>query len=137
MGPYRMIGKILIVDDVSTNRIVFKVKLTAAGYASAMAADGASCLHLARTELPDLILLDLMLPDMSGIDVLRQLKSNPMTRRIPVVMFSSEHDPVLRVAALRAGAEDFSVAADRRSDPARPPAWPVAGARGCWRLRLA
>ena len=107
MGQYHMIGKILIVDDVSTNRIVFKVKLTAAGYSSAMAADGASCLHLARTELPDLILLDLMLPDMSGIDVLRQLKSNPMTRRIPVVMFSSEHDPVLRVAALRAGAEDF------------------------------
>ena len=107
MGQRRMIGKILIVDDVSTNRIVFKVKLTAAGYASIMAGDGATCLQLARSELPDLILLDLMLPDMGGIDVLRQLKSNPLTRRIPVVMFSSEQDPVLRVAALRAGAEDF------------------------------
>ena len=102
-----MIGKILIVDDVSTNRIVFKVKLTAAGYSCIMAADGASCLQLARTELPDLILLDLNLPDMSGIDVLRQLKANPLSRRIPVVMFSSEHDPVQRLAALRAGAEDF------------------------------
>ena len=102
-----MIGKILIVDDVSTNRIVFKVKLTAAGYSSVMAADGASCLHLARSEDPDLILLDLTLPDMSGIEVLRQLKANPATRRIPVVMFSSEHDPVRRLAALRAGAEDF------------------------------
>ena len=102
-----MIGKILIVDDVSTNRIVFKVKLTAAGYSSVMAGDGATCLLLARTELPDLILLDLMLPDIGGIEVLRQLKSNPVTRRIPVVMFSSEQDPVLRLAALRAGAEDF------------------------------
>jgi two-component system, cell cycle response regulator len=107
MGQCCMIGKILIVDDVSTNRIVFKVKLTAAGYSSVMAADGASCLALARTEMPDLILLDLMLPDIGGIDVLRQLKANPITRRIPVVMFSSEHDPVQRVAALRAGAEDF------------------------------
>ena len=102
-----MIGKILIVDDVSTNRIVFKVKLTAAGYHSVMAGDGATCLRLASTELPDLILLDLNLPDMSGIDVLAQLKDNPLTRRIPVVMFSSEQDPVQRLAALQAGAEDF------------------------------
>ena len=72
-----MIGKILIVDDVSTNRIVFKVKLTAAGYNSVMAGDGATCLQLARTERPDLILLDRMLPDMSGIEVLRQLKVQP------------------------------------------------------------
>jgi two-component system cell cycle response regulator len=102
-----MIGKILIVDDVSTNRIVFKVKLTAAGYNTAMAANGAICIRLAQTELPDLILLDLMLPDMSGIEVLKHLKSNPITRRIPVVMFSSEQDQAMRVAALQAGAEDF------------------------------
>ena len=102
-----MIGKILIVDDVSTNRIVFKVKLTAAGYRSVMAGDGATCLQLARSERPDLILLDRLLPDMSGIDVLRQLRANPVTRRIPVVMFSSEHDAGQRIEALRAGAEDF------------------------------
>ena len=102
-----MIGKILIVDDVSTNRIVFKVKLTAAGYGAVMAGDGGSGLRLAASEKPDLILLDLMLPDMSGIDVLRQLMANPLTRRIPVVMFSSEHDTNLRLTALRAGAEDF------------------------------
>lgn len=107
MGPFRMTGKILIVDDVSTNRIVFKVKLTAAGYISVMAGDGATCLRLAQSELPDLILLDLMLPDMSGIDVLRALKENAVTRRIPVVMFSSEHDQDQRLTALRAGAEDF------------------------------
>lgn len=102
-----MIGKILVVDDVSTNRIVFKVKLTSAGYQTVMAADGASCLRLALAEMPDIILLDLFLPDRSGIDVLAALKSHPQTRRIPVVMFSSEADAALRLAALRGGAEDF------------------------------
>ena len=102
-----MNGKILVVDDVSTNRIVFKVKLTAAGYRMVMAGDGASCLAQARSEMPDLILLDLWLRDMSGLDVLTRLKADPRTRRIPVVMFSAEQDARLRVAALKAGAEDF------------------------------
>ncbi|MGV8987923.1 MAG: diguanylate cyclase [Cypionkella sp.] len=102
-----MIGKILIVDDVSTNRIVFKVKLSAAGYQTVMARDGASCVRLALSELPDIILLDLFLPDQSGVEVLQALKAHPQTRRIPVVMFSSEADASLRLAALRAGAEDF------------------------------
>lgn len=102
-----MIGKILIVDDVSTNRIVFKVKLTAAGYHSVMAGDGETCLKLAKSEAPDLILLDLMLPDMTGIEVLRRLKADYATRRIPVVVFSSEQDAALRMAALREGAVDF------------------------------
>ena len=102
-----MIGKILIVDDVSTNRIVFKVKLTAAGYQTVMAADGATCVRLALSEKPDIILLDLFLPDRSGIEVLQALKTHPQTRRIPVVMFSSEADANLRLAALRGGAEDF------------------------------
>jgi two-component system cell cycle response regulator len=104
---FTMIGKILIVDDVSTNRIVFKVKLATAGYNTLMAGDGATCLRLAQSDLPDLVLLDLNLPDMSGIEVLVRLKQNPLTRRIPVVMFSSEHDPSQRLAALQAGAADF------------------------------
>ena len=102
-----MIGKILIVDDVSTNRIVFKVKLTAAGYKSVLAGDGAACLRLAQSETPDLILLVAVLPDQSGLEVLKKLKANLLTRRIPVVMFSSEPDESQRMAALRAGAEDF------------------------------
>jgi two-component system cell cycle response regulator len=102
-----MIGKILIVDDVSTNRIVFKVKLTAAGYSTLMAADGETGVRLALAERPDIILLDLFLPDRSGIEVLKALKAHPQTRRIPVVMFSSEADGTMRLAALRGGAEDF------------------------------
>lgn len=102
-----MVGKILIVDDVSTNRIVFKVKLTAASYQPLLAADGATCLQIARDKQPDLILLDLMLPDMSGTDVLRRLRADPATRRIPVVMFSANSDAAQRMAALQAGADDF------------------------------
>jgi two-component system cell cycle response regulator len=102
-----MSGRILIVDDVSTNRIVFKVKLAAAGYDPRLAADGAGCLRLAAAEKPDLILLDLILPDMSGIEVLARLRGDPVTRRIPVIMFSAEKDAAARMAALQAGADDF------------------------------
>ena len=102
-----MIGKILIVDDVSTNRIVLKVKLSNAGYQTVLAGDGAACLRLAQEESPDLILLDLMLPDCSGTEVLKRLRADPQTRRIPVVMFSAGSDVEARMAALRAGADEF------------------------------
>ena len=102
-----MAGRILIVDDVSTNRIVLKVKLSAAGYDVIGAADGAGCLALAATRLPDLILLDLMLPDMSGIEILSRLRANPVTRQIPVIMFSAGRDASARLDALEAGADDF------------------------------
>jgi two-component system cell cycle response regulator len=107
LGHMAMSGKVLIVDDVSTNRIVFKVKLAAAGYEAILAADGASGLKTAMAERPDLILLDLNLPDMSGIDVMLRLRSNPITRRIPVIMFSAGRDGAARMAALQAGADDF------------------------------
>ena len=102
-----MLGKILIVDDVATNRIVFKVKLAAAGYQAVMASSGVEALRLARTERPDIILLDLFLQDMTGIDVLQALKAGPVTARIPVVMVSSDADSALRIESLRQGAEDF------------------------------
>jgi two-component system, cell cycle response regulator len=84
-----MTGKILIVDDVATNRIVFKVKLAAAYYTPLLTASGAECLALAQAERPDLILLDLMLPDMSGTDVLCELRADAATREIPVIVLSS------------------------------------------------
>jgi two-component system cell cycle response regulator len=102
-----MSGKILIVDDVATNRIVFKVKLGAACYTPILAANGESCLALARQAKPDLILLDLILPDMSGTEVLRRLRADPETAAIPVVVFSAEEDNRSRLAALSAGADDY------------------------------
>jgi two-component system cell cycle response regulator len=102
-------GKILIVDDVATNRIVMKVKLTAAGYLPVVAADGTSCLALAKAQAPALILLDCNLPDMPGTEVLRQLRADPQTRRVPVVVLSARQGPAARIAAFQAGADDFLV----------------------------
>ena len=104
-----MDGKILIVDDVATNRIVFKVKLGAACYNTVMASGGEECLRIARAERPDLILLDLMLPDVSGVDVLLQLRADPVTRDIPVIVVSASTDPADRLRALEAGADDIFI----------------------------
>ena len=101
-----MPGKILIVDDVATNRIVLKVKLASAYYETVQASSGADALRIARKVKPDLVLLDVELPDMSGIEVCQKLKNDPALRDIPVVMITAFHDPARRVEALQAGAED-------------------------------
>ena len=102
-----MAGKILIVDDVSSNRIVLKVKLVAARYETFQASSGGECLESARSLRPDLILLDVLLPDMDGYEVCRRLKAAPATRAIPVVMVTALTDDAARVKALQAGAEDI------------------------------
>ena len=98
-----MIGKILIVDDVSSNRIVFKVKLTAAGYQTTATADGAVALRLAVAERPDVILLNLSL----GLDTLQTFKAHAQTRSIPVIVIASAAQAGLRLPSLQGGAEDF------------------------------
>lgn len=99
-------GKILIVDDVATNRIVLKVKLASAFYETVQASGGVEALNLARQMRPDLVLLDVELPDMSGIEVCEQLKADPATRDIPVVMITAFHDMARKMEALQAGAEE-------------------------------
>ena len=101
-----MAGKILIVDDVATNRIVLKVKLASAYYETIQASSGVEALKIACEVKPDLVLLDVELPDMSGIEVCKRLKADPALRDIPVVMITAFHDPARRVEALQAGAED-------------------------------
>ncbi len=102
-----MPGKILVVDDVATNRIILKAKLGIACYDVIQAADGETALSKAASDRPDLILLDLAMPGMSGLEVLRALKAEPLTAEIPVVIVSSHMDRRSRLAALEAGAEDF------------------------------
>ncbi|MFN3723809.1 MAG: diguanylate cyclase [Paracoccaceae bacterium] len=104
-----MDGSILIIDDVATNRIVLKVKLGAARYHPLIATGGIEGLLMARTHVPDLILLDLTLPDLSGIEVLRRLHEDPVTRDIPVIVISSSTCLEDRLAALEAGADDIFV----------------------------
>ena len=101
-----MAGRILIVDDVATNRIVLKVRLSAALYDPVLAATGEDALRLARSTHPDLMLLDLQLPDIGGLQVLERLRADPATRDLPVIVHSSSHRPDIRLAALRAGADD-------------------------------
>ncbi len=102
-----MTGRILVVDDVATNRIVMKVKLAAACYTVVQADNGASALRAAAETRPDLILLDVVMPDMSGLDVCRRLKEDPETAEIPVLLVTGHADAVSKVAALEAGADDF------------------------------
>lgn len=82
-------SKILLVDDSKFMRLANERVLARAGYEVISAADGEEGLRVAQESLPDLILLDLMLPKLSGPDVLRKLKADPLTAAIPVVVLTS------------------------------------------------
>jgi CheY-like chemotaxis protein len=80
--------RILLVEDSKFLRLATERALTRAGYQTSSAADGAEALRLAHANLPDLILLDMLLPKMSGPDVLKALKLDPATKSIPVVVMT-------------------------------------------------
>jgi len=80
--------KILLVEDSKFIRMATERALARAGYEVSTAADGEQALELAREKLPDLILLDMLLPKMTGPDVLKALKKNPVTAGIAVVVFT-------------------------------------------------
>jgi CheY-like chemotaxis protein len=82
-------GKVLLVEDSKFLRLVNERVLTKAGYSVTTAADGEEALRFAQERLPDLILLDLLLPKISGPEVLRKLKESPATAAIPVIVLSS------------------------------------------------
>jgi CheY-like chemotaxis protein len=91
--------KILVVDDNVHLQIAFKKVLTSSGYRVEIAGDGEEGLRLARTTRPDVILLDMMLPKLSGLEVLLALKKDRATERIPVIALSglpSSNDARLR-----------------------------------------
>jgi DNA-binding response OmpR family regulator len=85
-------GRILIVDDESAIRLVCQLNLDSVGFQTLEASDGETALALARTELPDLILLDVMLPGIDGWDVAAELASSPETREIPILFLSARSD---------------------------------------------
>jgi CheY-like chemotaxis protein len=80
---------VLLIEDSKFIRITSQRELTRAGYTVLMAADGEHGLRMARENLPDLILLDMMLPIIAGADVLRTLKEDALTKHIPVIILSS------------------------------------------------
>ncbi|MBL3585281.1 diguanylate cyclase [Rhodovulum sulfidophilum] len=102
-----MSRRILIVDDVATNRIVMKVRLRNAHYQVLQASDGRTALEMARTERPDLILLDMCLPDIEGTDLCRRLKAGRETASIPLIVVTAGRAPETKMRALEAGADEF------------------------------
>jgi CheY-like chemotaxis protein len=80
--------KILVIEDSKFQRIANERALTRAGYSVIQAADGEEGLRIARENVPDLILLDMMLPKVSGVDVLRALKRDALVKHIPVIVLS-------------------------------------------------
>lgn len=99
--------KVLIVDDEPDVVALIERTLASGGFDSIKAYDGIAALDLVVTEKPDLVLLDLMMPMMSGYEVCQQIKSNPQTSAIPVVCLSSAHTPDARTQSLKAGAAEL------------------------------
>ena len=100
---------VLIVEDEGAQLEVLKYNLEAEGFDVVMAENGDEALLLVAEEDPDLIVLDWMLPNVSGIEICRRIKADPATRPIPIVMLSARGDEVDRVRGLETGADDYVV----------------------------
>lgn len=100
---------VLLVEDEPAQREVLSYNLQAEGFRVVQAGDGEEALSHVRDELPDLIVLDWMMPKLSGLEVCRQLKSRPETRRVPVIMLSARSEEVDRVRGLETGADDYVI----------------------------
>ena len=99
--------KILIVDDVMSNVLLLKVLLTNEKFAIATASNGRQALEQVDKENPDLILLDVMMPDMSGFEVAQHLKANPNTAEIPIIFLTALNSTADIVKGFQVGANDF------------------------------
>ncbi|WP_411840333.1 phosphate regulon transcriptional regulator PhoB [Paracoccus sp. ME4] len=100
---------VLVVEDEGAQREVLHYNLEAEGFDVVVADNGEDALLLVAEEQPDLIVLDWMLPKVSGIEVCRQVKADPATRGIPIIMLSARSEEVDRVRGLETGADDYVV----------------------------
>jgi two-component system cell cycle response regulator len=102
-----MTARVLVVDDVPANVKLLEARLSAEYFDVTTANSGAEALAACERAECDIVLLDVMMPDLDGFEVCRKLKSNPATHHIPVVMVTALDQPSDRVAGLQAGADDF------------------------------
>ena len=102
-------ASILIVDDDELLLRFLEHKLQAKGYTIITATDGLQALEVASEQKPDLILLDIMMPDMDGLEVLRRLKASPTTDGIPVLMLTARKLEQDVVVGLSLGAQDYLI----------------------------
>lgn len=100
---------VLLVEDEGAQREVLAYNLEAEGFEVAQAANGEEALEAVAETSPDLILLDWMMPHVSGLEVCRRLKLRPETRNIPVIMLSARSEEVDKVRGLETGADDYVV----------------------------
>lgn len=100
---------VLVVDDEADVRNMIAAGLRRAGFTVIEAADGSSAINKARTLSPDLVLMDVMLPGMSGFEICRALKSESGTARIPIIFVTAKTDEIDRIVGLELGAEDYIV----------------------------
>jgi len=102
-----MSERLLVVDDEPDLLELVRVNLANAGFRVSTAATGREALDLVRRESPDLVVLDLMLPDMSGTEVCRVLRADASTARLPIIMLTARSDEVDRVVGFELGADDY------------------------------
>ncbi len=98
---------ILVVEDSPTQALHLQTLLEAQGLRVLLASDGKMGLRMAREELPDLVVLDMLMPEMDGSEVCRVLKTAPQTQNIPIIMFTASEDQETMVDVLQLGVVDF------------------------------
>ena len=107
MQPPLVKSRILVVDDINKNLQIVGTVLRNQGYEVMPAASGAEALKCVRAQLPDLILLDLMMPEMDGLEVCRRLKADPATRQVPVIFLTASNEMEHLVKGFEMGAVDY------------------------------
>jgi phosphate regulon transcriptional regulator PhoB len=143
----RIRQKILVVEDEADIRELLRYNLAQEGFAVEEAGDGAEALDRIGRRAPDLLVLDLMLPQMSGLELCRRMRSNPETAKLPILVVTAKGAEVDRILGLELGADDYVVkpfsprevvarvkALLRRANPASEPASPGTYDRG--RLKI-
>lgn len=104
--------KILLIEDEPGQALAISSALSSAGYEIASAGDGKEGLEKAKDEAPDLILLDIVLPKMDGVAVLKELKKNPQTKEIPVIILTNLATGETMRETMEAGSSDYLVKTD-------------------------
>jgi len=102
-----MPGTIAIIEDEANIVELIKYNLDREGYKTISANNGRKGLELVRQELPELVILDLMLPELDGLSVCKQLRSDPLTKTIPIIILTAKSEEADRVLGLEMGADDY------------------------------
>lgn len=101
--------KILIVDDSPTERFYLSELLTSNGYVVATAENGEDAIEAIRKDMPDLILMDVVMPGQNGFQATREITRNPLTEHLPIIICTSKNQETDRIWGLRQGARDYLV----------------------------